>query len=219
MRRPSKPRSRRTTLKSKVADLNRRKFIRSLSRTALVLALRRHPCVWRTIEQQQAARKKIGPQERSYDAKPAPPPPGPKSPIEGTPLGVSFVDVAKEAGLDIEDHLWRRRQEQVSAGNHRLRRCLLRLRQRWMARYLPRERLAAGGLSERAQEPHCHLFKNNRDGTFTDVTADPEWSTRPAGARPAASATTTTTAMTICSSLTTGRTRSIATTATGPLRM
>ena len=42
---------------------------------------------------------KIGPQERSYDAKPAPPPPGPKSPIEGTPLGVSFVEVAPQAGL------------------------------------------------------------------------------------------------------------------------
>jgi len=22
----------------------------------------------------------------------------------------------------------------------------------------------------KGQEPHCHLFKNNRDGTFTDVT-------------------------------------------------
>ena len=49
-----------------------------------------------------AARKNIGPIERSYDAKPAPPPPGPKSPIEGTPLGVSFVDVVKGSGLDIE---------------------------------------------------------------------------------------------------------------------
>ena len=40
--------------------------------------------------------------ERNYDAKPAPPPPGPKSPIEGTPLGVSFVDVVKGSGLDVE---------------------------------------------------------------------------------------------------------------------
>jgi enediyne biosynthesis protein E4 len=41
----------------------------------------------------------IGPQERSYDVKAAPPPPGEKSPIEDMPLGVSFLDVAKEAGL------------------------------------------------------------------------------------------------------------------------
>jgi hypothetical protein len=46
--------------------------------------------------------KSIGPQERTYDAKPAPPPSGPKSPIEGTPLGVSFVDVVKESGLNVK---------------------------------------------------------------------------------------------------------------------
>ena len=48
------------------------------------------------------------------------------------------------------------------------------------------------------QEPRCHLFKNNRDGTFTDVTKGSGSSIAPAGDKPAASETTTTMAMTIC---------------------
>ena len=71
--------------------MNRRKFIRSLSRTALVLPFADIMAL--AAPPQQPQQPKIGPQERSYDAKPAPPPPGPKSPIEGTPLGVSFTDV------------------------------------------------------------------------------------------------------------------------------
>ena len=84
--------------------LNRRKFIRSLSRTALVLPFADIVALASPWQQQAQPEqpKSIGPQERDYDAKPAPPPPGPKSPIEGTPLGVSFVDVVKEAGLNIE---------------------------------------------------------------------------------------------------------------------
>ena len=75
--------------------LDRRKFLRSLSRTALVLPFA--DVLALAAPQQQnvppsGRKKNIGPSERSYDAKPAPPPPGPKSPLEGTPLGVSFVD-------------------------------------------------------------------------------------------------------------------------------
>ncbi|MGA8528316.1 MAG: hypothetical protein WB622_01285, partial [Acidobacteriaceae bacterium] len=65
--------------------MNRRSFLRSLSRTALVLPF---ADIVALAQQQSAPAAKpmeIGPQERSYDAKPAPPPPGPKSPIEGTP--------------------------------------------------------------------------------------------------------------------------------------
>jgi enediyne biosynthesis protein E4 len=80
--------------------LTRRRFIRSLSRTALVLPFA--DIVALSSPAQQQAPAKIGPQERTYDAKPAPPPPGPKSPIEGTPLGVSFVEVASQAGLTQE---------------------------------------------------------------------------------------------------------------------
>jgi hypothetical protein len=77
--------------------LNRRRFLRSLSRTALVLPFADIVALaspWQ--EPAPAQTPKIGPQERTYDAKPAPPPSGPKSPIEGTPLGVSFVEVATE---------------------------------------------------------------------------------------------------------------------------
>ena len=50
----------------------------------------------------RSVRNCLGPIERSYDAKAKPAPPGPKSPIEGTPLGVSFVDVVKESGLAVK---------------------------------------------------------------------------------------------------------------------
>jgi enediyne biosynthesis protein E4 len=84
--------------------LNRRNFIRSLSRTGLVLPFA--DIVSLASPRQQQAQpiqsKSIGPQERSYEAKPAPPPPGPKSPIEGTPLGISFVEVVKDAGLNVQ---------------------------------------------------------------------------------------------------------------------
>jgi len=61
------------------------------------------------------------------------------------------------------------------------------------------------------------LYKNNRDGTFSDVTAiagllDTGW------LRASAWATITTTALKISSSPTMGRIASIATTATEPLR-
>ncbi|HTZ90135.1 MAG TPA: hypothetical protein VMA71_07335, partial [Alloacidobacterium sp.] len=85
--------------------MNRRKFIRSLGRTALVLPFADIVALASPWQQQTVAPappQKIGPQERTYDAKPAPPPPGPKSPIEGTPLGVSFVDVVKESGLEVK---------------------------------------------------------------------------------------------------------------------
>ena len=108
---------------------DRRKFLRSLSRTALVLPFRRYSRPRRSDPAAGAAhtKQKIGPIERSYDAKPAPPPPGPKSPIEGTPLGVSFVDVVKGSGLDVETIYGGVHQEQISFGNHRLRPGLLRL--------------------------------------------------------------------------------------------
>ena len=58
------------------------------------------------------------------------------------------------------------------------------------------------------------LYKNNRDGTFTDVTDEGRPDARPAGRRRSPSATTTTTASTTCSSPATATTCSIATTAT-----
>jgi len=81
--------------------VNRRQVLRSLSRTALVLPFSDIFALASPSQQQPAPAQpaKIGAQERNYEAKPAPPPPGPKSPIEGTPLGVNFVEVATESAL------------------------------------------------------------------------------------------------------------------------
>jgi hypothetical protein len=154
-----------------VLNSDRRKFLRSLSRTALVfpfadiLALAaQQPDV-----QQSEPKKKIGPIERGYDAKPAPPPPGPKSPIEGTPLGVSFVDVVKGSGLDIQTiygGVGKNKYLLETTG------CGLAFydydNDGWLDVFLVNGWRLEG--FSKGQEPHCHLFKNNRDGTFTDVT-------------------------------------------------
>jgi enediyne biosynthesis protein E4 len=153
--------------------VNRRSFLRSLSRSALVLPFADIVALAAPTQQQQppapANPKNIGPQERVYDAKPAPPPPGPKSPIEGTPLGVSFVDVVHQSGLNVE----------TTFGNRGSNKYLLETtgcglafydydNDGWLDLFLVNgwrlEGFPAG------QEPHCHLFRNNRDGTFTDVT-------------------------------------------------
>jgi hypothetical protein len=152
-----------------VKRLDRRRFVKSLSRTALVLPFADLLALAAPAQQQDAS-KKIGAQERSYDARPAPPPAGgPKSPIEGTPLGVSFVDVAAQAGLTLE----------TIYGGRFTNKYLLETtgcglafydydNDGWQDLFLVNgwrlEGFPAG------QEPRCHLFKNNRDGTFTDVT-------------------------------------------------
>jgi hypothetical protein len=157
-------------LKQSHGKLNRRRFIQSLSRTALVLSFADIVALAAPPQQQTPPPQKgIGPQERSYDAKPAPPPPGPKSPIEGTALGVSFVDVATQAGLTTE----------TIYGGKLTNKYLLETtgcglafydydNDGWQDLFLVNgwrlEGFPAG------QEPRCHLFKNNRDGTFTDVT-------------------------------------------------
>ena len=151
--------------------MNRRKFIRSLSRTALVLPFADVVALASPAWQQTSpAPQKIGPTERSYDAKPAPPPPGPKSPIEGTPLGVSFVDVQKESGLDIKTIYggeFKNKYLLETTG------CGLAFydydNDGWVDLFLVNGWRLEG--FPKGQEPHCHLFKNNRDGTFTDVTA------------------------------------------------
>ncbi|TCK71647.1 VCBS repeat protein [Acidipila rosea] len=150
-------------------DQGRRKLLVSLSRTALVLPFADIMAAALPPQQSQSNRLPQHPMERSYDAKPAPPPPGPRSPIEGTPLGVSFVDVAKQAGIGVET---------IYGGQH-TNKYLLETTgcglafydyddDGWLDIFLVNgwrlEGFPAG------QEPRCHLFKNNRDGTFTDVT-------------------------------------------------
>jgi len=149
--------------------IDRRKFLRSLSRTALVLPFADILALAAPTQQQQETKPKIGPIERSYDAKPAPPPPGPKSAIEGTPLGVSFVDVVKGSGLDIETiygGVGKNKYLLETTG------CGLAFydydNDGWLDVFLVNGWRLEG--FAKGKEPHCHLFKNNRDGTFTDVT-------------------------------------------------
>jgi hypothetical protein len=81
---------------------NRRRFLTSLSRSAVVLpfsdvlSLATPPWLRNTAALQQQT---MG-SEPVYQAKPAAAPPGAVSPISGTPLGVSFVDVATQFGLN-----------------------------------------------------------------------------------------------------------------------
>jgi hypothetical protein len=149
---------------------NRRRFLASLSRTALVLpfsevlALATPP--W--ARAQSPSQQTMG-SEPSYQARPMPPPPGAASPIAGTPLGVSFVDVATQSGLNAK----------TIFGGEGKNKYLLETtgcglafydydQDGWLDLFLVNgwrlEGFPAG------QQPTCHLFKNNRDGTFTDVT-------------------------------------------------
>jgi hypothetical protein len=107
--------------------------------------------------------------ERSYDAQARPAPKGPKSPIEGTPLGISFADVVKEAGLAVK----------TIYGGERKNKYLLETTgcglafydyddDGWLDLFLVNGWRLEG--FPKGQEPRCYLFRNNRDGTFTDVT-------------------------------------------------
>jgi hypothetical protein len=153
----------------KFNSLNRRRFISSLSRTALVLPFADILALASPAQQQAAPQSKIGPQERDYDAKAAPPPAGPKSAIEGTPLGITFTDVAAQSGLTLA----------TTYGGQLTNKYLLETtgcglafydydNDGWQDLFLVNGWRLEGFTPEQA--PRCHLFKNNRDGTFTDVT-------------------------------------------------
>ncbi len=165
---------------------------------------------------QQTSQSQLG-AERTYDTKPMPPPPGPHSSIEGTPLGLQFIDVATQSGLNAK----------TIYGGEGKNKYLLETtgcgvafydydQDGWLDIFLVNGWRLEGFAKD--HEPTCHLFKNNRDGTFTDVTLKAGLA-RSGWGRAAASATMTTTATTISSSATTGRTRSSTTTATAPSPM
>ena len=103
----------------------------------------------------------LAPQTSSRDA---------ETPPTAGSLGVSFVDVAVQSGLNAKT---------IFGGEHKNEYLLETTgcgaafydydNDGWLDIFLVNgwrlEGFPAG------QEPHCHLFKNNRDGTFTDVTA------------------------------------------------
>jgi hypothetical protein len=162
--------------------MNRRNFLKSLSRTALVLpfsdVLMMAAPPWRRTRavdsaQQDGSQSQSGPGQsmtRSYDAKPVAPPPGPASPIAGTPLGISFIDVAASAGLNaptIYGGVGKNKYLLETTG------CGAAFydydQDGWVDIFLVNGWRLEG--FAKSNEPACHLFKNNRDGTFTDVTA------------------------------------------------
>ena len=135
--------------------LSRLRFLRSLSRSALVLPLEgvlamARPLSWR----------------RFHAGTPARPPAG-----ASDELGVTFPDVARQAGLNAKT---------VFGGEHKNKYllettgCGVALydydNDGWLDIFLVNgwrlEGFAPG------EEPTCHRVKNNRDGTFTDVTVE-----------------------------------------------
>ena len=145
----------------------RRGFVRSLSRTALVLSL--EDVLKVALGGQETVPQQIGARP-SYDAKPKPAPKTLASPVTGTPLGYSFVDVAKQSGLTAKT---------IFGGEHKNRYLLETTgcgvafydfdQDDWLDLFLVNGTRLEG--FAKGQEPISRLFKNNRDGTFTDITA------------------------------------------------
>ena len=129
---------------------SRRAFLKSLSRTALVLPLEQVLAVARPLHWLPAAALV------------------PENP--GTSIGASFVDVAREAGLNAKT---------IYGGEHKNKYLLETTgcgvafydydNDGWLDIFLVNGWRLEG--FPPGQEPTSHLFKNNRDGTFTDVTA------------------------------------------------
>ncbi len=132
---------------------SRRSFLRSLSRSAMVLSLENVLAMaWpRGLLAQSAA-------SQPADQKAAP------------DLGLSFINVAKEAGLNAKT---------IYGGEHKNKYLLETTgcgvafydydNDGWLDIFLVNGSRLEG--FPKGEEPTSHLFKNNRDGTFTDVTA------------------------------------------------
>jgi len=126
-------------------------MLRSLSRSAIVLSLEHVLGLARPTWAQSATPRPIEP------LKP------------GSPLGVSFVDVGRAAGLNAKT---------IYGGDHKNKYLLETTgcgvafydydNDGWLDIFLVNGTRLEGFPA--GQEPVSHLFKNNRDGTFTDVT-------------------------------------------------
>jgi enediyne biosynthesis protein E4 len=138
--------------------VSRRSFIQSLSRSALVLpfadvlagALRMQVPAF--LQATQSSEKPTDQKEQAQ-----------------TDLGVQFIDVARQAGLNART---------IYGGEHKNKYLLETTgcgvafydydNDGWLDIFLVNGWRLEG--FPKGEEPHCHLFKNNRDGTFTDVT-------------------------------------------------
>jgi len=132
-------------------QFDRRNFLKSLSRSALVLS----------FDQVFGALGLRGQATPVAKAEPAP--------AKENSLGVSFVDVARQAGLNAK----------TIFGGVKKNKYLLETtgcgvafydydNDGWLDIFLVNGWRLEG--FPKGEEPTCHLFKNNRDGTFTDVT-------------------------------------------------
>jgi len=96
--------------------------------------------------------------------------PAPGDTATATPLGVNFLNIGKAAGLNART---------IFGGEHKNKYLLETTgcgvafydydNDGWLDIFLVNGWRLEG--FPKGQEPHSHLFKNNRDGTFTDVTA------------------------------------------------
>jgi hypothetical protein len=131
----------------------RRKFLGSLSKSALVVSL----------ENLLASVRPLWAREISTSSQQ-------KGEGGGSALlGVSFLDIAKQAGLNAKT---------IYGGEHKNKYLLETTgcgvafydydNDGWLDIFLANGWRLEG--FPKGQEPHSHLFKNNRDGTFTDVT-------------------------------------------------
>jgi hypothetical protein len=145
---------------------SRRNFLTSLSRTALVLAL--DDVLSLSVPAQQPG----GNSRPAYSAPARPAPKLEPSPIAGTPLGFSYVDVARSSGLNTKT---------IYGGEHKNRFLLETTgcgvaffdydQDDWLDIFLVNGSRLEGFAGVRPdQAPMSRLFKNNRDGTFSDVT-------------------------------------------------
>ena len=140
---------------------SRRTFLGSLSRSTLVLSLENvlslvRP-LWAAIKHPEAQ-------------SPLPASAPKTSPASSGSLGVNFVNVARESGLHVKT---------IFGGEHRNKYLLETTgcgvafydydNDGWLDIFLVNGSRLEGFPS--GQAPSSHLFKNNRDGTFTDVTA------------------------------------------------
>ena len=151
-----------TRLQEPCLPPSRRQFLRSLSQTALVLSLEDVLSLAQTQTPQNS--------RPVYNTKPRPAPKGTPSPVTGTPLGLTFTDVAKQSGLNAK----------TTFGGEHKNKFLLETtgcgvafydfdHDDWLDIFLVNGTTLQG--FPKGQEPTNHLFKNNRDGTFTDITA------------------------------------------------
>jgi hypothetical protein len=134
---------------------SRRVFLKSLSRSALVLSFES------VLASVRPTRLGAKPQEKSAPAKDASPP---------TPeLGISFLNVGRESGLNAKT---------IFGGEHKNKYLLETTgcgvafydydNDGWLDIFLVNGSRLEGFPA--GSEPTSHLFRNNRDGTFTDVT-------------------------------------------------